>query len=47
MIRLTLLADTERPNIYNISDIADYKNVVRFIFEYSEKGGFEKYTELR
>nr|XP_012154530.1 PREDICTED: vacuolar protein sorting-associated protein 13C isoform X3 [Megachile rotundata] len=47
MIRLTLLADTERPNIYNIGDIADYKNVVRFIFEYSEKGGFEKHTELR
>ncbi|XP_024221985.1 vacuolar protein sorting-associated protein 13C [Bombus impatiens] len=47
LIRLILLADTERPNIYNISDIADYKNIVRFIFEYSEKGGSEKHAEFR
>ncbi|KAK9294042.1 hypothetical protein QLX08_011233 [Tetragonisca angustula] len=47
LIRLILLADTERPNIYNVSDIADYKNVVRFIFEYSEKGGSEKHAEFR
>ncbi|KOX79050.1 Vacuolar protein sorting-associated protein 13A [Melipona quadrifasciata] len=35
------------PNIYNVSDIADYKNVIRFIFEYSEKGGSEKHAEFR
>lgn len=44
LIRVILLADTERPNIYNI---ADYKNIVRFIFEYSEKGGSEKHAEFR
>ncbi|CAK9828583.1 Intermembrane lipid transfer protein VPS13A [Anthophora retusa] len=47
LIRLILLADTERPNIYNISDVADYKNIIRFIFEYSEKGASEKHTEFR
>ncbi|XP_017890538.1 vacuolar protein sorting-associated protein 13C-like [Ceratina calcarata] len=48
LIRLILLADTERPNIYNIGDMADYKNVVRFIFEYSEKGGgSEKHADFR
>ncbi|XP_076634172.1 intermembrane lipid transfer protein VPS13A isoform X1 [Colletes latitarsis] len=47
LIRLILLADTERPNIYNISDITDYKNIVKFIFEYSEKGGSEKHAEFR
>ncbi|XP_076222912.1 intermembrane lipid transfer protein VPS13A isoform X2 [Nomia melanderi] len=47
LIRLILLADTERPNIYNISDIADYKNVVRFIFEYSESGSSEKHADFR
>lgn len=47
LVRLILLADTERPNIYNIGDIADYKNVVRFIFEYSEKGGSEKHADFR
>ncbi|XP_076375159.1 intermembrane lipid transfer protein VPS13A isoform X2 [Megalopta genalis] len=47
LVRLILLADTERPNIYNISDIADYKNIVRFIFEYSENGSSEKHAEFR
>ncbi|XP_015437338.1 PREDICTED: vacuolar protein sorting-associated protein 13A-like [Dufourea novaeangliae] len=47
LIRLILLADTERPTIYNISDIADYKNIVRFIFEYSENGSSEKHAEFR
>lgn len=47
LIRLILLADTERPNIYNISDIADYTNILRFIFEYAEKGGSEKHAEFR
>ncbi|XP_078045899.1 intermembrane lipid transfer protein VPS13A isoform X2 [Augochlora pura] len=42
LIHSTLLADTDIPNIYNISDIADYKNIARFIFEYSENGGSEK-----
>ncbi|CAL7940918.1 unnamed protein product [Xylocopa violacea] len=47
LMRLILLADTERPNIYNIDDVADYKNLIRFIFEYSEKGGSEKHAEFR
>lgn len=47
LIRLILLADAENPNIYNINDIADYKNIIRFIFEYSEKGGSEKHAEFR
>ncbi|XP_076243831.1 intermembrane lipid transfer protein VPS13A [Calliopsis andreniformis] len=47
LMRLILLADTERHNIYNIGNIIDYKNIVRLIFQYSEKGGSEKHAEFR
>lgn len=47
VLRLKLLANTEGSNARNLSDVTDYHKVVRFIFEYAEKGAFEKDAEFR
>lgn len=47
VLRLKLLANTESTNARNFGNIADYHNIVRFIFEYAEKGAFERDVEFR
>lgn len=47
IISLKLLANTEGPKIYNSSDLTDYHNIVKYIFEYAENGSFEKHAEFK
>lgn len=47
VISLKLLAKTEGPKIYNSSDLTDYRNIVKYIFEYADNGSFEKHAEFR
>lgn len=47
VLRLKLLANTEGTNARNFGNIADYHNIVRFIFEYAEKSAFERDAEFR
>ncbi|KAK2588797.1 hypothetical protein KPH14_001672 [Odynerus spinipes] len=47
VISLKLLANTEGPKIYNSSDLTDYRNIVKYIFEYADNGSFEKHAEFR
>ncbi|XP_020288636.1 vacuolar protein sorting-associated protein 13A-like isoform X2 [Pseudomyrmex gracilis] len=45
VVRLKLLANTDGTRSF--SNVLDYHNVLRFIFEYAEKGTFEKDAEFR
>jgi hypothetical protein len=47
VLRLKLLANTDGSNIRNSNNILDYHNILRFIFEYTEKGMFERNVEFR
>lgn len=47
VLRLKLLANTEGTNPRNFGNVVDYNNIVRFIFEYAEKGAFERDVEFR
>ncbi|KAG7205210.1 hypothetical protein KM043_018296 [Ampulex compressa] len=47
MVRLKLLAEMDGPHVYSVMDDADRRNAIRFIFEYAEKGGFEKQADFR
>ncbi|XP_014604811.1 PREDICTED: vacuolar protein sorting-associated protein 13C-like [Polistes canadensis] len=47
VISLKLLANTEGPKIYNSSDLTDYHNIIKYIFEYAENGSFEKHAEFK
>lgn len=46
-LRLKLLANTDISNARNFSNVLSYHNVLRFIFEYAEKGTFERDVEFR
>ncbi|EZA49615.1 Vacuolar protein sorting-associated protein 13A [Ooceraea biroi] len=46
-LRMKLLANTDGSSVRNFSNSLDYHNVLRFIFEYAEKGGFERNAEFR
>lgn len=46
-LRLKLLANTDVSNARNFSNVLGYHNVLRFIFEYAEKGTFERDVEFR
>lgn len=47
ILRLKLLANTDGFNTRNFSNMLGYHNVLRFIFEYAEKGTFERDVEFR
>ncbi|XP_011135861.2 vacuolar protein sorting-associated protein 13C-like isoform X2 [Harpegnathos saltator] len=47
VLRLKLLANTEGSNARNFDDVADYHNIVQFVFEYAEKGVFERDVKFR
>jgi len=47
VLRLKLLANTDGSNTRNFSNVLDYHNVLRLIFEYAEKGTFERDVEIR
>lgn len=47
VLRLKLLANTDGFNTRNLSNVLGYHNVLRFIFEYAEKGTFERDVEFR
>ncbi|KAL6266414.1 hypothetical protein P5V15_003265 [Pogonomyrmex californicus] len=47
VLRLKLLANTDGSNARNFSNVLGYHNVLRFIFEYAEKGTFERDAEFR
>lgn len=47
VLRLKLLASTDGFNARNFSNVLGYHNVLRFIFEYAEKGTFERDVEFR
>ncbi|XP_011865236.1 PREDICTED: vacuolar protein sorting-associated protein 13A-like isoform X2 [Vollenhovia emeryi] len=47
VLRLKLLANTDGLNARNFSNVLGYHNVLRFIFEYAEKGTFERNVEFR
>lgn len=47
ILRLKLLANTDGFNARNFSNTFGYHNVLRFIFEYAEKGTFERDVEFR
>ncbi|KYM95926.1 Vacuolar protein sorting-associated protein 13C [Cyphomyrmex costatus] len=46
-LSLRLLANTDGSNTRNFSNVLGYHNVLRFIFEYAEKGTFERDVEFR
>ncbi|EFN62404.1 Vacuolar protein sorting-associated protein 13A [Camponotus floridanus] len=46
-LRLRLLANTDGSNARNFSIMLDYRNILRFIFDYAEKGAFEREAEFR
>ncbi|XP_072752571.1 intermembrane lipid transfer protein VPS13A [Anoplolepis gracilipes] len=46
-VRLKLLANTDGSNARNFSIMLDYRNILRFIFDYAEKGSFERDAEFR
>ncbi|KAG5314184.1 VP13A protein, partial [Acromyrmex insinuator] len=46
-LRLRLLANTDGTNTRNFNNVLDYHNVLRFIFEYAEKGTFKRDVEFR
>lgn len=46
-LRLKLLANADGSNARNFSNVLGYHNVLRFIFEYAEKGTFERDVEFR
>lgn len=45
IVRLKLLANTDGTRSF--SNVLDYHNVLRFIFDYAEKGTFERDAEFR
>ncbi|XP_070527175.1 intermembrane lipid transfer protein VPS13A isoform X2 [Cardiocondyla obscurior] len=47
VLRLKLLANTDGFNARNFSNMLGYHNILRFIFEYAEKGIFERDVEFR
>nr|XP_012219129.1 PREDICTED: vacuolar protein sorting-associated protein 13A-like isoform X1 [Linepithema humile] len=47
VLRLKLLANTDGSNTRNFNNVLDYHNILRFIFEYAEKGMFERNVEFR
>lgn len=47
VLRLKLLASTDGFNARNFNSMLGYHNVLRFIFEYAEKGTFERNVEFR
>ncbi|XP_077263954.1 intermembrane lipid transfer protein VPS13A isoform X2 [Temnothorax americanus] len=47
VLRLKLLANPDGFNARNFSNVDGYNNVLRFIFEYAEKGTFERDVEFR
>lgn len=46
-VRVKLLANTDGSNVRNFSNKLDYHNVLRFVFEYAEKGAFERDADFR
>ncbi|XP_012533549.1 vacuolar protein sorting-associated protein 13A isoform X2 [Monomorium pharaonis] len=46
-LRLKLLANTDGSNARNFSNVLGYHNILRFIFEYAERGTFERNVEFR
>ncbi|KMQ97580.1 vacuolar protein sorting-associated protein 13a [Lasius niger] len=46
-LRLRLLANADGSNARNFSIMLDYRNILRFIFDYAEKGAFERDAEFR
>ncbi|XP_025991463.1 vacuolar protein sorting-associated protein 13A isoform X2 [Solenopsis invicta] len=46
-LRLRLLANSDGSNARNFSNVLGYHNVLRFIYEYAEKGTFERDVEFR
>lgn len=47
VLRLKLLANTDGSNTRSFNNVLDYHNILRFIFEYAEKGMFERNVEFR
>lgn len=46
-LRLRLLANADGSNARNFSIMLDYRNILRFIFDYAEKGAFERDADIK
>lgn len=46
-LKLRLLANADGSNARNFSIMLDYRNILRFIFDYAEKGAFERDAEFK
>jgi hypothetical protein len=47
VLRMKLLASTDGSNIQYLNNTLGYHNIFQFIFEYAEKGAFERNAEFR